>query len=1005
MLWDALVFFRRRALLAATLLAALTFPAASLAQPYTIDAVAGGGMPPTPMAATTASLAPASALSDSAGNVYFSAGDGVFKMAAGGALTRIAGAPGGGPLGDGGPATSAQLNHPAGLALDSAGNLYIADSYNYRVRKVTPAGIISTVAGTGVRGDSGDGGQAIAATFGQPQAVAVDSAGNVYIADLANSRIRRVNSAGNISTLAGNGTQGYSGDGGPAASAQLYWPFGLAVDAGGNVYIADRSNNVIRKVTPGGTIFTFAGTGSAGHSGDSGPAASAQLSYPNAVALDSAGTVFVGEGSGYVRKIAPGGTITTVAGNGYVTYSGDGGPATAAGFTPAGLAADSSGNLYIADQSNARLRKISPAGTITTVAGNGTLYAGEGGQAAAAQFGQLSGVAVDLAGNLYIADRDDSRILKVTRDGLISTVAGNGNPGSSGDGGPATSAQLYLPTAVAVDLGGGNIYIGDGSAVRKVDSAGIIRTIAGTGVPGYSGDNGPAASAQISFAQSLALDPLGNLYIADLNNARIRKVSPAGMISTVAGNGTAGYSGDGGPATAAQIHWPDGMAVDSAGNLYFSDRYNFRVRRVTPAGIISTVAGSGVHGNSADGVPAANASIGQPSGVAIDHAGNLFIADQDNVRIRRMNPAGLLTTVAGSGAVGHSGDGGPATSAQFELPTSLASASDGRIFVADRNGRVRVLVPSAPSPCSYAVSTEDLLVSGSGGEVRIAIHTDPGCAWGLTNLPSWLTPSDAPNGTGSAEITLTAAAASSARTGLFTIGGVLVPVYQCGAGTACARRVLPHVAFGEVWTTGLFAINTGTSAASFAIEFYSDSGERLSLPLLGATNLLSDSVPALGMKYYEIGNPGHRDVGGWGLVTGDPSIIVQSFFRNQSSEGRFNEGGGASSGGYSRFLVPFDATTFVPAQQPFYTGFAIANVNLNAAAHVTCVARDQSGAVIPNAITVPALPPLGHWADYTFPALTGKRGTLDCSADTLVSALALRIIGTSAFSSLPVLVR
>ena len=335
--------------------------------------------------------------------------------------------------------------------------------------------------------------------------------------------------------------------------------------------------------------------------------------------------------------------ITTIAGTGEFGFSGDGGPATQAQIVaPLGVAVDGAGNLYIADSDNRRIRKVDSAGTITTVAGTGEFgFSGDGGPATQAELYRPYGVAVDGAGNLYIADSDNRRIRKVDSAGTITTVAGTGEFGFSGDGGPATQAQIGYSRGVAVD-GAGNLYIADRFRIRKVDSAGTITTVAGTGEGGFSGDGGPATQAQISAPYGVAVDGAGNLYIADSDNHRIRKVDSAGTITTVAGTGEFGFSGDGGPATQAELYRPRGVAVDGAGNLYIADR--FRIRKVDSAGTITTIAGTGEGGFSGDGGPATQAQISAPYGVAVDGAGNLYIADTGNVRIRK------VTLVSGSGS-------------------------------------------------------------------------------------------------------------------------------------------------------------------------------------------------------------------------------------------------------------------------------------------------------------------------------------------------------------------
>ena len=588
--------------------------------------------------------------------------------------------------GDNGLATNAQLNYPNGVALDAAGDLYIADSGNHRVRKVSN-GVISTVAGGG--SVLGDNGPATAAQLYYPTGVAVDTAGNLYIADSVHYRIRKV-SDGVIATVAGNGEYGYSGDNGPATSAQLATPTGVAVDTASNLYIADAYNNRIRKVSSG-VIATVAGTATQGYSGDNGPASSAQLNNPTGVAVDAAGSLYIADSNNNRVRRVTGGLIATVAGGGNVL--GDNGPATSAQLSdPYGVAVDASGNLYIGDNANGRVRKVAN-GVITTVAGG--ILLGNNSPAVGSQMIHPLGVAVDSAGNLYIADSDNNLVRKVAK-GVMTTVAGNGTSGFSGDNGPATNAQLDLPQAVAVDSAG-NLYIADGgnARVRKV-SGGVITTVAGGGLSCCTlGDNGPATSANLT-PQGVAVDSAGNLYIADSLNNRIRMVSN-GLITTVAGSGDNSFGGDGGPATSirAGLYNPEGVAVDAAGDLYIADTFNNEIRKVSN-GIITTVAGRLTFGVGCGNGSATSAALFYPQAVAVDAAGNLYIADTDDNCIRKVS-GGTITTLAGTGTQGFSGDNAPSILAQVDNPEGVAVDAAGNVYIADSySDRVRILTPGTP---------------------------------------------------------------------------------------------------------------------------------------------------------------------------------------------------------------------------------------------------------------------------------------------------------------------
>ncbi len=655
-----------------------------------------------------------------AGDIYTVAGNGQFGF-----------------LGEGHLATTAKLDSPSAVAVDGAGNLVIADSGNERIRVVAAktgtyygqamtARHIYTVAGNGTYGFSGDGGAATAAELNSPDQAAVDGAGNLVIADGANDRVRVVAAssgtfygqamtAGDIYTVAGNGTTGFSGEGGPATGAELDSPRGVTVDGDGNLVISDRGNNLVRVVAASdgtfygqamtaGDIYTVAGNGTLGFSGDGGPATSAELASPDQTAVDGAGNLVIADGAnGRVRVVAASdgtfygqamtaGDIYTVAGNGTGGFSGEGGPATSAVLSgPRRVTVDGGGNLIIADRGNNRIRVVA--------AGTGTIY----GQAMT-------------AGDVY-------------------TVAGTGTLGFSGDGGPASSAQLAGPDQAAVD-GAGNLVIADsgnnrvrvvaagsGTFYGQAMTAGDIYTVAGNGLPGFTGEGGVATTAKLDIPQDVAVDGAGNLVIADGANNRIRVVAPRagtfygramtkGHIYTVAGNGTFGFSGDGGAATAAELRIPEDVVVDGAGNLVITDSANNRVRVVAAssgtsygqamtAGDIYTVAGNGILGFSGDGGAATSAELADSGQTAVDGAGNLVIADNGNDRVRvvaasdgafygQAMTAGDIYTVAGNGTGGFSGDGGPALSAELSHPQGVAVDAAGDLLVADvSSNRIR----------------------------------------------------------------------------------------------------------------------------------------------------------------------------------------------------------------------------------------------------------------------------------------------------------------------------
>ncbi len=672
-------------------------------------------------------------------------------------------------------------------------------------------GTIATVAGGPVLGP-------VAATsVGQsPQVVAASRAGTpyAYVLDSSNHVVNRIDEGSGQQVLfAGNGARGSSADGSAAAGAALLEPCGLAVDEAGDVYIEEAAARV--RVVPASTgtlfgqamsaghIYTVAGTGVPGFAGDGGPATSAQFDAraffapPGQIAVDGEGDLAIADSfdnrvrfvpaksATYYGRAMAVGDIYTLAGNGEAGSGGDGGAAGEAKLNePLSVGFDSLNNLAIGDTQNARVRFVSASsksqfgqsmtlGSIYTIAGNGKQeYAGEGVAATGGGLQFPDGVAFDALGDLLLAETNGARIRAVPRvsgnlfgalrtAGDIYTIAGDGSFGFSGDGGIANGAQISTTESVAIDQGGSLLIADNGNdRLRLVPSTsgalfGTFReedhiyTVAGNGSAGFSGDGGPATASELGAPLGIAVAPQGGFAVADFFNNRIRFVSAgaglfgqamsAGDIYTVAGNGTGGFGGDGGLGTSAELSEPEGVAFDAVGDLVVADRFNHRVRFM-PAGSgtyfgqamsaahIYTIAGSGKAGFGGDGGPGPAAELDEPAGVAFDAAGDVFIADSENHRVRfvpvssgtyfgQAMSAAHIYTIAGSGKAGFGGDGGPATAAELQNPWSVAADGAGDVVIADPgNGRVRFVPASSGSFYGQAMSAAHMYtIAGNGG--------------------------------------------------------------------------------------------------------------------------------------------------------------------------------------------------------------------------------------------------------------------------------------------------
>jgi len=653
----------------------------------------------------------------------------VMKISPAGVLSMVAGNGISLHAGDGGPAVNAGLLSPTDVAVDASGNLFIVDGAN--IRKVDTSGVITTVAGSGVFGYSADG-PATGVSIDPYAGIVVDAGGSIYFNDTFNNVVRKITSDGNLTTIAGTGKAGAAGDNGPAVQAQLNNPSGLALDASGNLYISDSLNHRVRMVNSAkGTIATIVGSGPAGSTGDGGAAVSATLVFPAGLTLDASGNLYIcDDAANVVRMVNKGQIITTIAGTGAQGFTGDNGTAAKAPLsTPFGIAVDPSGNAYIADSGNYRLRKIANAAvagaTISTLAGNARFrFAGDGGLAINAQLYSPAGLAFDSTGTMYIADTDNNRIRSVSANGTINTIAGTGAAGDVD--GNALSATFSGPTGLAVDSGL-NLYIADtgNNAVRKLTPGGTVSTIAGGGSNPFN-ENILATTTALLAPAGVAVDSGGNLYIAASAAQKVFKVTPDGRIHSFAGFGSVGSSGDNGPATSAALNSPLDVAVDGAGNVYIADSQNNRVRMVTSTGTITTVAGNG-SSNDVDGGPATSSGLFLPYGVTVDAAGKNLYIDEYGGRIRQVNLASrIIQTVAGAGSPRVLGDGGTAVNAGINNPEAIALNPSGGLFIADTgDGRVRAVIstatvvnPVGPPPIQITYQAMPLTLAFAGNSAN-----------------------------------------------------------------------------------------------------------------------------------------------------------------------------------------------------------------------------------------------------------------------------------------------
>lgn len=610
---------------------------------------------------------PSALVTDSGGNIFVAdLGNAVIrKITPAGVTTDFAGKSG--SVGtDNGIGEAARFDSPAGIAIDKDDNLYVSDTGNFLIRKITPSRVVSTLAGKASGGGYDDVWSGNA-SFYSPDALAVDSRGNVFVS--GSGGIRKITPQGLVTTIK-NASISFSGS------------KGIAVDKNDNIFVAYTGDSTIWKISPAGDFTPHTGV-SGWKSSTDGVLAQAKFDTPSALHIDGNGNLLViDEVNNTVRKITPNGIVSTLAGTAKSSPGIADGIGGAAQFdTPRGITSDKAGNVYVSDYGSNTIRKITPDGMVKTWIGRAAIKGKIDGIGAAAQFAAPAGLVTDKAGNFYVADRENNTIRKITPTGTVSTIAGSAGTSGNG-GGMGAQASFSRPLAIAIDTGG-NLFVVDARnyLIRKITPEGLVSTFAGGSH--VEGADGYGSSASFGYPYDIIIDSNNNLFVADVGYNTIRKITPAGLVSTIAGKASWDGGSADGTGSAAQFKYPESVCVDSAGNVYVADAGNHTIRKISPAGLVTTIAGKvGVSG-STDG-QGTEASFSYPMNIRVDTLGNLFVADFLNSTIRKITPSGTVTTIAGiAGIANLSPD---PTSKTLAFPRSLAFDSKGKLFATMNHG-------------------------------------------------------------------------------------------------------------------------------------------------------------------------------------------------------------------------------------------------------------------------------------------------------------------------------